>query len=767
MALSSQAVPIVLDMKGIRKKQERLREGQKVPISTIHLATREVGAETGSRGTGVRHEFMQYIANNASFSTDVSGSPGSSLSSQEIPDGLAKNVQTRLKQLFSPTTKNRPITSGRGIDIFHGVSAEELRTILDQIARHNLDCESHAMPYLQPSLFEEDLAPPTQRKSRLERANRMLLGRDWLQSDSQREAAVQLLVKLTAQDIAVGVKVVARGVYTGYRRDNLLESTDGIKYSGKRSAFPAIQLVGVDGVITEKVRRHLCSAGDWLYRAQDSSFSVHGRVTSVTALGASWQTFPLQLWRVASRKELEELFGGENADEAAKRSEFASLLSQWLRGEEESHGAHQEKDSETAQKGGYIGDRSHWWVCVNMSTVYEGALCGSPAGDTSGKKRLYTEVIFFARDVVGGTERNDLDDVSNPALQWLTVQYDHEEGRKAITRLTNFRIRRVSDASRVRQGRSELLSRLLASTLRHTARDENFRMTTCGAVQMEELLQSQRFNAGTSFWKSMSANLGAGWRGSLWRQVKLTAAELFWAVHLSEKQRFSVDQFSDHPGKWWIRAQQGHTIKEVDEGRLLYEVELNKHVLAFPPLMLDANNNRAQLSDGLPVESSGSPSDASTDDAGTVSTIDEVFQSKKGIPRVSQSNEKSQFQRAIWRIRGMGEGVFHCTRKTKLPDILKFGLKTMGRNHIHFTTTSALKSDEPAFNFHDKKEYVSKMRSPCDAHVEIDLRKCLEAGMSFFVSGNGVVLSSGLKGIGIPPEYFIDVVYTENESNEE
>lgn len=84
--------------------------------------------------------------------------------------------------------------------------------------------------------------------------------------------------------------------------------------------------------------------------------------------------------------------------------------------------------------------------------------------------------------------------------------------------------------------------------------------------------------------------------------------------------------------------------------------------------------------------------------------------------------------------------VFHGTYANKMPLIEAQGLSKMGRNHIHFTTQGA----------------KSGIRPNCNVLIYLDVQKCLEAGMTFFRSANGVILSSGIDGM-IPAQYFTHV----------
>jgi 2'-phosphotransferase len=81
------------------------------------------------------------------------------------------------------------------------------------------------------------------------------------------------------------------------------------------------------------------------------------------------------------------------------------------------------------------------------------------------------------------------------------------------------------------------------------------------------------------------------------------------------------------------------------------------------------------------------------------------------------------------------------------------GLSRMNRNHIHFAT--GLLGEEGV---------ISGMRHNCAVLIYIDLEKALGAGVKFFKSENGVVLTEGLNDEGyLPKEYFSKVVTTKGE----
>lgn len=90
--------------------------------------------------------------------------------------------------------------------------------------------------------------------------------------------------------------------------------------------------------------------------------------------------------------------------------------------------------------------------------------------------------------------------------------------------------------------------------------------------------------------------------------------------------------------------------------------------------------------------------------------------------------------------------IVHGTNIPSWNKIKSRGLYRMNRNHIHF-----------ALNLPGHKEVISGARVKCDVFIFVDIEKCMNDGMKFFISQNKVVLSSGFNGF-ITPEYFSKVL---------
>lgn len=94
-------------------------------------------------------------------------------------------------------------------------------------------------------------------------------------------------------------------------------------------------------------------------------------------------------------------------------------------------------------------------------------------------------------------------------------------------------------------------------------------------------------------------------------------------------------------------------------------------------------------------------------------------------------------------------GTFHST----WPVILQSGgLRCMGRNHIHFATGPSLESvlavhdgdTAQGKSKPDDSRVISGMRRDAQVLIYIDVRKALAAGIPFWRSENGVILSEGI-----------------------
>lgn len=102
------------------------------------------------------------------------------------------------------------------------------------------------------------------------------------------------------------------------------------------------------------------------------------------------------------------------------------------------------------------------------------------------------------------------------------------------------------------------------------------------------------------------------------------------------------------------------------------------------------------------------------------------------------------------------ETVIHGTNHVKWGLIVASnGLKPMRRNHVHFA--AGLPSGFRSVKELDKESVsapvISGMRNNSTILIFLDIRKAMDAGMKFWRSDNGVILSEGLDGL-VPLDFF-------------
>lgn len=94
--------------------------------------------------------------------------------------------------------------------------------------------------------------------------------------------------------------------------------------------------------------------------------------------------------------------------------------------------------------------------------------------------------------------------------------------------------------------------------------------------------------------------------------------------------------------------------------------------------------------------------------------------------------------------------VVHGTFMKFWPSIRTEGLKKMSRNHIHFAT--GYPQDQTAIS------------GSCQVFIELYLEKATKDEMKFFLSSNGVMLSSSRHNRVISPKYFKKVINREGRA---
>lgn len=106
------------------------------------------------------------------------------------------------------------------------------------------------------------------------------------------------------------------------------------------------------------------------------------------------------------------------------------------------------------------------------------------------------------------------------------------------------------------------------------------------------------------------------------------------------------------------------------------------------------------------------------------------------------------------------ETVVHGTDERAWNLIMKSGgLRRMGRNHIHFASGlpagfKSLAVDTASTEEKEAAPVVSGMRNSSSVLVYIDIQAALEAGIKFYISENGVILTEGNDQGFLPYEFF-------------
>lgn len=86
----------------------------------------------------------------------------------------------------------------------------------------------------------------------------------------------------------------------------------------------------------------------------------------------------------------------------------------------------------------------------------------------------------------------------------------------------------------------------------------------------------------------------------------------------------------------------------------------------------------------------------------------------------------------------------HGTNNDAWKDIQKVGLSPMNRKHVHLATGLA-----------NDTTVVSGMRKSANVIIHIDMEKAMDRGKTFYMSSNGVVLTSDT----LEPDLFYDVTF--------
>ena len=98
--------------------------------------------------------------------------------------------------------------------------------------------------------------------------------------------------------------------------------------------------------------------------------------------------------------------------------------------------------------------------------------------------------------------------------------------------------------------------------------------------------------------------------------------------------------------------------------------------------------------------------------------------------------------------------IIHGTNKDAWENIKHQGLSRMNRNHVHF-----------AAGLPENDGVISGMRKSCQIHIYINGSKCAEDGLTFYLSDNGVILTSGDDSGMLPCSCFLSVVDAKSQQD--
>ncbi|GMG35446.1 unnamed protein product [Aspergillus oryzae var. brunneus] len=196
------------------------------------------------------------------------------------------------------------------------------------------------------------------------------------------------------------------------------------------------------------------------------------------------------------------------------------------------------------------------------------------------------------------------------------------------------------------------------------------------------------------------------------------------------------------------------------------------HIPSTEAQAQQSTSAEASTEHGIPTTSAGQDSATETALAVSESDLDPAHfliratqgHSIKSVDAASLMEKLSLDEEAK-----LPDTVVHGTFHAAWPAILASGgLKSMGRNQVHFATGPSVESvlaqgaqgSKEVTGDHGEK-VISGMRRDAQVLIYIDLKKALAAGCPFWRSENGVILSEGMVvegSSGIVPVEFFDVV---------
>lgn len=307
--------------------------------------------------------------------------------------------------------------------------------------------------------------------------------------------------------------------------------------------------------------------------------------------------------------------------------------------------------------------------------------------------------------------------------------------------------RRGGGSNHSAQPRSVLVSKALSRLLRHAAVQERIPIDSHGYVRMDHLLAWQRL-------RSM--------------KPPVTMEEVVDVVRENEKKRFALKVVpKEGPGEARGEAEEEPAVATGEEAEARTETETQRAISAFQ--LMEEGKESLDLKSFFIRATQG--------------------HSMKTIEAENLLTPISLYDPA-----SIPDTVVHGTFYGAWDRILASGgLKSMGRNHVHFASGPALdevlpktrggeeqkeneKTESSLGSLLGKNKVISGMRSDAQILVYIDVRRALmeENGMKWWKSENGVILTDGVAapssspGIDeegdretekvVPTEYFLAAV---------
>ncbi|KAJ5385108.1 hypothetical protein N7517_003019 [Penicillium concentricum] len=268
------------------------------------------------------------------------------------------------------------------------------------------------------------------------------------------------------------------------------------------------------------------------------------------------------------------------------------------------------------------------------------------------------------------------------------------------------------------QSRDVQVSKALSLLLRHAAEKEGLKMNAQGYASVPDVLN----------WRKL-------------KSLKVTFPEILHAVDSSDKKRFALLHIpSAQPTKSTTQATTTPVASpnaEHDGSTIVGEDQPASSVLESGPATSEAQQTATDQA--LSVKDTDPANFLIRATQGhSIKTVDAA----SFLEPLSLSDESKLPDTVV-------HGTFHAT----WPAILQSGgLRCMGRNHIHFATGPSLESvlavptDDAAQGKSKPNDpgVISGMRRDAQVLIYIDVRKALEAGVPFWRSENGVILSEGI-----------------------